>query len=408
MSSTGSALKSEHSRVTSKSNEALLIRKGNIRLSLVLALVLSSSSVVSAQPVAKIQSKLKAGGDEDQALAELMQILSREKENVEAHILTGKLLRKKGFERLADEQFRLADQLDPCLPDSKVSRLRSKLNAEGKSAALSYLQQLEQINPQDPSLLVMHGIIEENRKNGRRAEEYFQKVLEEHPEMPGLSSTIAFIYLEKKNYRKALALAERDLTLKKDHPFACLVKGEALLSLGHSREALPYLQSAFNAPEINRRRASEALSRAYIANGLYGEALEPTLTCLAYTPEGQSIRLAEIKNNLAFILDNRGSNEILNVLKVVQKHIAEPRMKSRLNSTVGALLVKKGFVDEPLKLFQEAARLNPQDSELYGASMMDSLLKRKQARHARFYKQDLIRDRNIAQQIKDFIRQSKN
>lgn len=390
-------------------------------------LLLASTGVTSAQnsSVTRIQSQLKTNGNSDQALSELMEILAREKDNVEAHILTGKLLRKKGFEKLADEQFRLADQLDPSLPDSKISQFKLKLKQEGESAAMGYLCQLEQSEPDSPSVLVMYGIIEDARKQNERAKLHFQKALEEHPEMPGLSSVIAFVFLENHKYGQAIALANKDLVLKKDHPAANLAKGEALLSLGRSQEALPYLQLAYNSPASGRLRSAGSLSRAYIANGLSGDALEPTLICLALTPADRPLDFMRIKNNFALVFDSTSKREVLNVLKVVMKLIDDPQIQSRLNYTVGNFLAQRGFFSESEQLLQESLKLDQQNSQLclnLGLLMerrgdyqkaksyyerasslnpYDSVLA---AKLARIYKLDSIRSRDIARHIKDCIR----
>lgn len=382
-------------------------------------------SAQEQNPVLHLESKLEASKDADQCLKDLLLLLAQAPNNAEARILAGQILRKKGFEELAQEQFFIADKLDPSIPESTIHQFQTLLNQSGIGTAQAYIQQQEKLYPQDPAVIVMKGILEQSQGQKQKAEFYFQQAFKNHPKLPGLASVLAFLCIKEKQYQEAIRLADRDLSLQKEHANANLAKGEALLLLGCPEQSLPYLQSAFHSDGVDRQITANNLSQAYLMLGKYGEALEPTLTCLAWTATSDRDDITKLKARLRFLLDRVKCIEMVNTLKVVVDRVGSPDSKANLYFHVGDLLDQKGYYPYAELLFEDCLELYPHNALLY---LRIGMLKERQrdyrnaygcykgahalrpydpliaAKLERLTKRIMIQDSDIAWQIKDYLR----
>lgn len=308
-----------------------------------------------ALEVARIQAQLNRSKDFNQALDSLQSLLKREPRNVEAHMMCGKVLQHLGYEGLADEQYRLADQLDPSKPDSILMLFHNKLKSQGPGAAYEYLQYVQRRFPRDPSVLVMQGLME---KDKTKAEFYYRDAMESNPNTPGLATWLGVLRLEQGKYREAMEFADRDLKLKADSLEANLVKAKALVLLYRYKEAIPYLQTALKGA-YDRRSVADLLSRSLISTGQFGEALEPTLTCLAYIPMKERSAVDQIKTRLFVILQHVNANELINTLAVVRRSVQISEQMAMLYFASGDVLDRLGKTKLAEEAFTEGIKLSP-------------------------------------------------
>ena len=308
--------------------------------------------------VARIQGELNLTKDTNKALDKLQDLLKREPNNVEAHMMCGKVLQLMGYESLADEQYRLVDKLDPSQPTSTLAAFQNKLASGGPLAAYEYLQYVQRRFPKDPSVLLMQGMMERMHGQDTKAEFYYREALDKNPNTQGLATAMSALRLSQKRYQDAIKYAERDIKLKKDHPAANLAKGEALIGMGQYAEAVPFLRIAFEGV-ADKRSVSDVLSRALISDGQYGAAIEPTLVCLSLTKMKEKKTVDQLKSRLAFILARVDSSELMNSLEIARRKMTYQETMANLYFASGDVLDKAGYDLEAAECFEKGLKLYP-------------------------------------------------
>ena len=321
----------------------------------------STSFFLGVNPVDKIQKDLNRTKDAAAALKALEDLLAKEPNNVSAHMLLGKVLTYLGYEKLADEQFQIADKLDPSQPDSVLSLFRSRLQTYGPKAAYEYLRYVQNRFPNDPSVLIMQGLLERMKGNNVKAEYFYRLAIKNNQNTPGLSTALASLRLAQRRYKKAIEFADADLKTNKDHAVANLAKGQALLLDGHADRAIPFLSRALKSTNTNDSFIADLLSRAYISNGQYSEALEPTLLMLVYSDLKDAEATKNVKRRLQMILkkDPFARSEVLNVMEIVQKRISNPDKSAYAYLALGDILDLVGAKKEALVAFTRGLENKP-------------------------------------------------
>lgn len=314
---------------------------------------------VGTGEVAQIRAELNRTKDAQAALTKLEDLLNREPKNVEAHMLCGTILHYMGYETLADDHYAIIDKLDPTRPQSALAQFRSKLELEGIMAAYEYLRYVEDRFPNDPSVLLMEGMIERLNGNEITAEFYYRTAIEKNPNTPGLATALAALRIQQKRFKDAIELADKDLKLKKDHPAASMAKGQALLMSNRAKEAIPYLRIVFNNSSLDRKEPAELLARAYISNGQLAEAIEPTLVSLSWTSLKDREATERIKQRLIFLMSGAKCSEMVNALQIMLGQISDSDRRAWLCFAVGDVLDKSGCKKQAEETFQQALRLRP-------------------------------------------------
>ncbi len=312
----------------------------------------------SSYELNRIQMQLNRTKDTHHALEQLQDLLKREPQNAEAHMMCGKVLQLLGFEDLADQEYKAADNLDPTKPDSVLSLFHNRLEQNGYKAAYEYLQYVQRRFPYDPSVLIMQGLLARMSGNQIEAEFFYTLAMEHHPNTPGLATALASLRLLQKRYREAIKLADRDLILNKNHPAANLAKGEALLCLGQTGQAIPYLESSYR-HSTDKKGSADILSRALISNSQLGDALEPTLVCMYWTPLTEQVAIAQLKQRLLLILKKTGPEQLLNTLGVVQREASDSEKVAYLYFASGDVLAKATFPRAAEEAFKAGLVLRP-------------------------------------------------
>lgn len=315
--------------------------------------------------VAEIQDEMNRTRNVEAALTRIQELLKREPNNTEAHMLCGKILNHLGYESLADEQFEIVDKLDPTQPQSALSLFQSKLRTEGFQAAYEYLRYVQMHFPYDPSVLVVQGMVERMKGNDLKAEFFYKDAIRRYPNTPGLNTTLAALRMKQHRYADAVKLANKDLELKKDHPAAALVKGEALLEIGQAKEAISALKIAYNDRSADRKEVSEKLSRAYMVNGQYTEALEPTLTYLAFLPMTDHDHVDQVKRRMTLLLTQASPSELLNAAQLVVREIDDTDRQAYIWFACGDILDKAGYKKDAEVAFSRGLKLRPETARAY-------------------------------------------
>lgn len=342
------------------------------RFYLLAALLLSTafSNQVLAQEftgdVAKIRDELTQTRNFSKALSEVQDLLQRQPNNAEAHMLCGKILNRLGYESLAEEEFNAADKLDPTQPKAVLAMFRKKLETEGPKAANEFMCYVQARFPYDPSVLIMQGLLARKNDQPLQAEFFYKIAMDRYPETPGLATALASLRISQKRYKEAIELTDRDLKMKKDHPVANLAKGEALLLQGSAEEAIPYLLFSYKNAGIEKKEAADLLSRAYISSGHYGEAIEPTLICIVLSPLTEKNAANPYKRRLNLILQhNVDPQEIVNTMLTVKRQMYEKDRIAFMYFAAGDVLDITGHDNEAAQAFAVGLQNNPNAGRAY-------------------------------------------
>lgn len=336
----------------------------------------------NSSEVVKIRTELNQSKNFNKALDQLQELLKKEPNNAEAHMLCGKVLQKLGYEGLADQEYKTADKLDPTQPKSILALFHNKLQTEGPVAANEYMQYVQNRFPYDPSVLIMQGLLARLHGQDLQAEYFYNLAMERHPNTPGVASALASLRISQERYKDAINLADADLKLNKDHPVANLAKGQALLLKGEPALAIPCLQTACKV-SADKKLASDLLSRAYLSNGEYGEAIEPTLTCMAWTSSKDKPAIDQLKRRLRLILQKSAPSELINTLEVTRRQLANPEQIATIYFASGDVLDICGHRQEAATAFTEGLKYHPFAGRAY---LRLGILKEKQRDYAAAFK----------------------
>lgn len=336
--------------------KALLLLLSIVSPAVGLPVQADEASLNSMNEVARIRQKLNQTKDTNAALDELQDLIKREPNNVEAHMLCGKVLTLLGYEGLADDQFKIADKLDPSQPDSVLSLFHNKLQKDGPMAAYEYLRYVQKRFPKDPSVLIMQGLMERVHGNEAKAEFYYRDAMDKNPDTPGIATALASLKLSQKRYKEAVKIAEHDLKLKNEYPTANLAKGQALMHMGRFAEAIPYLRTALKGV-ADQGGVADVLSRALICNGQYGEAIYPTLVVMSRISMKDRNKVNMLKQRLYFILGKVDAAELLNSLQMIRREITFQEKMASLYFASGDVLDKTGHANEALEAFEAGIKL---------------------------------------------------
>jgi tetratricopeptide (TPR) repeat protein len=104
----------------------------------------------------------------------------------------------------------------------------------------------------------------------------FGRVVELAPNLPAAHVNLGAVYLDKKDYARAIGPLRRALELNADLPGAHAMLGTALLAQGYAREAIPHLEKA---------QADDLIGVALLESGNAREALDRLEAVLEKRPD---------------------------------------------------------------------------------------------------------------------------
>ncbi|MBY0356681.1 MAG: tetratricopeptide repeat protein [Candidatus Obscuribacterales bacterium] len=276
-----------------------------------------------------------------QDLSQLMTRLEQDPDNAQDHIALGHILRKSGYESLAQEHFQTANRLDPSIANAQLKEFQTAKN--------------------NPLQLIKKALAYRAQNNFKQSDLLLNQALKENPGYPGIATYIAFIRIEDRHFVEADALADHDLSLNQKHPAANLAKGKALLELGQAQAALPYLQTAFRSDKIEKKLPAESLSQAFFLCQRYGNALEPTLIAASFNDAKQN---SELKTRLRLISEHVQPNQIFNTARASAQILSNSEQQTAVYINAASILAEKGQRIYGQYLYEEALKSNPGNKDI--------------------------------------------
>jgi tetratricopeptide (TPR) repeat protein len=124
---------------------------------------------------------LARSGEFDEAISALKTALKENPNFYQSHIVIGHLYYTKGQRKKAESHFQMALKIDGFKVEAQVNLIKIQIDQGDIERAIKRLRNIEQQNPNDPSIKMMMG--QAYLENGAYsfAEKYFQKVIQEFP-----------------------------------------------------------------------------------------------------------------------------------------------------------------------------------------------------------------------------------
>lgn len=319
--------------------------------------VFAQSGSSSVQELVLLEQRIRQSNDYQAVLASLQKLIEKDPHNAQAFFLAGMVLEKSGYSDLAAEYFAEADKLDPSRQGSALQVFRLKLDSGDMPAARSFLGYVSRHYPNDPSVLLMNAYLARLQGNKLLAELYQREALAAQPNVAGIASSLAVLRLSQGRFLEALGLAEHDLKLKKDHPAATIIKAQALLCLSRYREALPLLDRIYRQTDFEKRLAAHMLCQAYLAAGLYEQALEPALVEMALSKDRS--RAVVPKMTVAMLVQKLPAPLVANVRDKVLKMLSQTEFEWRLHFSFADVLDHVGRHEDAMREYAKGLEIAP-------------------------------------------------
>lgn len=212
-------------------------------------------------------------------IAKLEKLLASQPENAYAHLLLSECLKQEGYFDLAEEQMKLAQKYNQ-VPAESLRYLKLKIHRGDLPDAYKMLEMVRKKYPNDPSVKLLDALKYEITGKSPVARQQFKALVESRDRPLGAASALAGHMLDEQNYFAAAALAQLDLDISANYAAANLIKGQALLGMHRQRDAITYLQRAFDDQPLHPDTAWP-LAQCYIHINKNDKALEPLLFAMA-------------------------------------------------------------------------------------------------------------------------------
>lgn len=227
---------------------------------------------------ASAEKDIASNSVSDQTFKHLEKLLKADPTNSYTHLLLARCLELRGLLDLAEEQFQLTSKYNNHL-DLLMSRMKNAIKQGDMDEAQKVCHLVERQFPCDPAVVFLHAVAIQQGGDPGRAEPVYERLLKDGCRQCGVASALGAIRLNQDAFAEALQLAESDLKLNPDYFAAHIVKGNALASLGRTKEALPSLQKVF-AYNPFQSSVTPRLAQLLYQQGDYRQALEPAMYSL--------------------------------------------------------------------------------------------------------------------------------
>lgn len=377
-----------------------------------------------------IELQAKKSRDFDRALLQLQEFIAREPNNAKAYMITGQMLEARGYGSLAEQMYKQADKCDPQGPNSNLQTFYLKLHEEGAQAAAQYLGYLAERFPDDPSVLLMEGMIARMHRHYPEARYYYERAAEINPDTPGVNTALASLEMINRKYSKALQYVDAELKRHPNDPSASVAKGQILLLTGKPGEAIAPLERAYrfdtSSVLVDKRLVADLLLTACSHAGKNADALEYGMQVLASTRTTDEAAMTSIKRKLRPLLKTVPQNELLNLEAIVENQCGNNRQHlSTLRFGLADILDREGLDLAATNLFRRGLELMPTAARgnfRLGASLIknrdyaNGYLYTRQAYLEDQYDRSIVnsylrmnsrlnnRSRDLAWRLKDFLR----
>jgi hypothetical protein len=316
------------------------------------------------EPLSALEQKIRFGDDLSGAILSLEAILAREPRNSQAHYLLGLIFERSGFTDLANREYETADELDS---GSALRVFGRKWDMSGQDAAMQFLRFMERRYGDDPAVPLMHAEAAARLGDARLAERCYRAAMKKYAGLAGVASSYGSFCLSRHRFDEAISLADYDLSLKKNHPAAALVKGEALIAQGKYLPALPLIRKVYDSSfnDLEKKKASELLLRLYMAQGMNKAALEPALFVLALEPDAAIDRQEKgLAGIAACLVRESRSGSLTFAVQLLRRQLKSRELELNLDLRLARLLEKNSNYALALCFFEEGAKLKASDPAL--------------------------------------------
>lgn len=178
----------------------------------------------------------------------------------------------------------------------KYSKLDTK---QGNETAIRMLKEVLEADPEFPQALselagvyvanVRHQWTDTPREFMEQAAQMSTKAIGMDDSLSTPYSVLAFVNLQKRQYREALANAEKAISRSPDKAESLEMMGLVLTFSGRGQEAIPYLEKAIRLNPETQARSFAVLGHAYLGSGNYDGAISAYKKALDKEPRSPAL-----------------------------------------------------------------------------------------------------------------------
>ncbi len=320
----------------------------------------SSNKDSAKDPVNRIEEELANERLSKNSLAELIDIVHKNPQNIHAHIVLGNCCDSLGLPEQAMEQYKLAFKYGPNRVESFLELIKALVRSGQLTAASSLLKQAMTKFPADPQILFWTGnaLYKEHRYD--EAAGLYEEALATTPKpIVGLSSALATLYLMKDQHSKALQLAMLDLGYDKNLPEANEIAGLVFMRVGKFEKACSHLAIAFKS-EPNNFPISVGYCRSLMWCGNYNDALLPGL--FALTTATNLNDKTFVQKSLVVISSHVSKKTVKNIVSDLA-YYPELEKNAAVHTELAKICLEKHLLESALAQSLIASKLNPKSAE---------------------------------------------
>ncbi len=188
------------------------------------------------------------------------------------------------------------------------------------------------------------GATKSPRDSLEKAMELVQKTLSMDDSLSGAHNLLSAIYIQKKEYDKAIAEGERAVALQPSGAVAHEFYGTSLLMAGHPKEALPIFQKVIRLNPYGSASSFLLLGSAYAQTGRFEEAVPAYKKALLRSPDFIIAHLGLAASYIALGREKEAHAEAAEVLRINPKFSLDNYAKTmtqkdqwRIDRYIGAL-----------------------------------------------------------------------
>lgn len=200
------------------------------------------------------------------------------------------------------------------------------------------------------------------RKDWRRRVSILRRMTEIEPENPWIWIELSEAYVRSNQPARALASAERALSVDPQSADALLWKGIALMAARRQREAIEMLNKSLQGKLLAPRWAWSSLGETYYGLKLYPEAIAAYREALKLAPEDRGVR-----GSLGVALKDGGYfTEALTIFEKLKAESPDDAFAWRQIGFVYGYLVQP---DKAIPAYERSLAINPQQAKVWLALM---------------------------------------
>jgi|GEM_PF-881875 len=198
-----------------------------------------------SEPVAELVALDLAEKRPEVALERVTKQLARFPEDAGLHFLLGRVHLARKDSSLAEAEFLKSAELDPKMISAYVALTELYAASQNFEQASAKLEAALKANPDNVPLLMLAGMISQQRGDHQRAQQAYEKILAINPGFAPAANNLAWIYSEiQGDQDKAFRLAQKAREGGPDDPQIADTLGWILYKKGNYEWALSYLKES--------------------------------------------------------------------------------------------------------------------------------------------------------------------